>query len=924
MHADKGMREAEEILGRGRDDPARRLITQHRKKEADMLNRLRTAVLVLLRRSRAKRERNEELRCHIERQTEQNIRLGMNPEEARRAALNSFGGVEQAKERSRDARGVRWLEEIWQDLRYGARMLMKNPGFTLVVVITLALGIGANTAIFSVVNAVLLRPLPLEEADRLVWMSERHAQIPNRMISYPNFLDWRARSRSFEAMATTRGRPEPLTGAGEAQSVMVRLVSADYFRVMRAHPLRGRDFTAEEDRFGAPSVTILSHEFWQRQFGSDQNILGKSVTINNKPRTIVGVMPESFQHSEPGSPPSVWMLVGQQAAPGSSWFERDTRIAGFVVARLKAGVSLEQARSEMNLISEQLIKEHPMRNGGHTISVVTLQESLVGDVRQVLWMLLVAVSLVLLIACANVANLLLFRSAGRQHEFAIRAALGAGRWRIARQLLVESVLLAVAGGAFGVLLAWWCVGLLVAAEPQGVPRIEEATVGWRVLGFAFTLSLLTGVVFGMTPAWQAAHRDLRAALNDGSRKAGARGGRLRGALIVAEVALALVLLVGAGLLLRSFARLLDSHPGFDPKNVVMVRLFGGNTFSSRDQLIQFYNLLLARVRSLPGIEAASVLNDPPGIEPAWQTDINPQVGPEAGNPEINGGYLKIKPGELINVDWGIITADYFKTMRIPIKQGRTFTQQEVDQGGNVLLVDEQLARRFWPRGDALGKHIKYDAHGPQEIIGIVGDVRNYDSEAPGRIKIYTPFGRFPPYTTLLAVRGRGVDPLSLVAAIKGEVAAIDRNMPVGTVTTLSDRLSRLVAPRRINTTLVGAFGALALILAAVGIYGVMSHSVAQRTHEIGIRIALGARAGDVLTLVVRQGMALALIGVVIGLTASFALTRLMKTLLFGVSATDPLTFAAIVSLLTIVALLACWIPARRATKVDPLVALRCD
>jgi predicted permease len=889
-----------------------------------MLSRLKTALWALLRRSRADRDLDEELRHHIEQQTEQNIRLGMSPEEAHYSARKDFGGVDQTKERSRDARGVRWLEEVWQDLHYGVRMLMRYPGFTVVAVLTLALGIGANTAIFSVVNAVLLRPLPIEEANRLVWMSERHAQIPSRMISYLNFLDWRARSRSFEAMATTRGRPETLTGAGEARSLMVRLVSADYFRVMRAHPLLGRDFTAEEDRFGALQVTILSHEFWQKQFGGDQNILGKSVTISDKPRTVIGVMPESFQHTEPGSPPSVWVLVGQQAAPGSSWFERDTRTAGFVVARLKAGVSLEQAQSEMNLISEQLIKEHPMRNGGHTISVVTLQESLVGNVRQVLWMLLIAVGLVLLIACANVANLLLARSAGRQHEFAICAALGASRWRIARQLLVESLLLAVAGGAFGVLLAWWCVGLLVAAEPEGVPRIGEATVGWRVLGFAFTLSLLTGVVFGMAPAWQTARRDLRAALNDGSRQAGERGGRLRGALIVAEVALALVLLVGAGLLLRSFARLLDSHPGFDPRNVVMVRLFGGKAYSSRGQLSQFYNLLLARVRALPGVEAASVLNDPPGVEPAWQTDINP----EAGNPEINGWYLKIKPGELINVDWGIITADYFKTMRIPIKQGRTFTQQEVDQGGNVLLVDEQLARRFWPRGDALGKHIKYNAQGnargPQEIIGIVGDVRNYDSETPGRIKIYTPFAQFPPYTTLLAVRSRGVDPLSLVAAIKHEVAAIDRNMPVGTVTTLSERLARLVAPRRINTILVGAFGALALVLAAVGIYGVMSHSVAQRTHEIGIRIALGARASDVLILVVRQGMALALIGVAIGLTASFALTRLMKTLLFSTSTTDPLTFSTIALLLVVVALLACYIPARRATKVDPLVALRCD
>jgi predicted permease len=797
-------------------------------------------------------------------------------------------------------------------------MFHKNRGFTLVAVLTLAFGIGANTAIFSVINAVLLRPLPIEESDRLVWMSERHEQIPIRMISYPNFLDWRARTRSFEAMATTRGWPTTLTGAGEAQSLTARLVTANYFRVMRAHPLLGRDFTGEEDRFGAPSVTILSHGFWQRQFGGDQNILGKSITLGNQPFTVIGVMPDSFRHSELGAVPSLWLLVGQRAEPGGGWFERDTRIAGFVVARLKAGVSLEQARSEMNLISEQLIKEHPMRNGGHTISVVSLQESLVGGVRQVLWMLLVAVGLVLLIACANVSNLLLARSAGRQREFAIRTALGADRWRIARQLLVESVLLAVAGGALGVLLAWWLVGLIVAVEPQGVPRIAGAAVGGPVLGFAFTLSMLTGVVFGIAPAWQTARRDLRASLNDGSRQTGERGGRLRGALVVAEVALALILLVGAGLLLRSFARLLDSHPGFDPQNVLTMRLSPRDAYTSRERLTQFHSQLLARVRALPGIEAASVLNDLPGLDPAWQTDINP----EAGNPEINGGYLKIKPGELINVDWGIITADYFKTMRITIKQGRTFTQQEVEQGGNVLLVDEQLARRFWPRGDALGRHIKYDAHGPQEIIGIVGDVRNYDSEAPGRIKIYTPFGRMPLSHSALAVRSAGIDPLDLVAAIKHEVAAINPNVPASEIATLNDRLSHRVAPRRINTILVTAFGALALILAAVGIYGVMSHSVTARTHEFGIRMALGAQPRDVLKLAVKQGMTLALSGMAIGLTASFALTRLMKSLLFGVGATDPLTFAAIVSLLTIVVFLACWIPARRATKVDPLAALR--
>ncbi len=481
------------------------------------------------------------------------------------------------------------MQTLWQDLRFGARMLLKKRGFTLIAIITLALGIGANTAIFSVINAVLLRPLPLEEAGRLVWMMERHEQIPTRMISYPNFLDWRARSQSFEAMAITRGWQTALVGAGEAQSLTARLVAADYFRVMRARPLLGRDFTAEEDTFGAPLVTILSYGFWQRQFGGDPNIIGQPITLGDQRLTVIGVMPESFQHSEPGGAPQLWILIGQRAQPGGPWFLRDNRMAGFVVARLKAGVSLEQARAEINSISEQLIKEHPMRNGGNTIRVVTLQESLVGGVRRALWMLLVAVGLVLLIAFANVANLLLGAGAARQREFTIRVALGASRWRIVRQLLVESVLLAVVGGALGVLLAWWGVGVIAAAEAQGVPRLAGANIDWRVLGFAFAFSTLTGVVFGLAPAWQTARPDLRGTLSDGSRQAGDSGGRLRGALVVAEIALSLILLVGAGLLLRSFARLLDSNPGFDPENVVTIRLAPGDAYRSRAELTQFSN-----------------------------------------------------------------------------------------------------------------------------------------------------------------------------------------------------------------------------------------------------------------------------------------------------------------------------------------------
>jgi putative ABC transport system permease protein len=806
------------------------------------------------------------------------------------------------------------MDTLSQDLRYGVRMLLANRAFTIVAVITLALGIGANTAIFSVVNAVLLRPLPYTEADRLVWLTEQHEQIKTRWISYPNFLDWQARSQSFEALATIRGWQMTLTGNGEeqAQSINSRMVSADYFRVMRARPLLGRDFLSNEDKFGAPGVTVISHAFWQSQFGGDPDIVNKNLTLNKQSFRVVGVMPPEFQHQ---GPPSLWVLTEQNAEPKSGWFGRDNRIAGNVIARLKSGVTIEQARADMKNIEGQLISEYPWQNGGNTIRLVTLQESLVGDTRQSLLLLLAAVGLLLLIACANVANLLLARAATRQKEFAIRAALGASRWRVLRQLLIESVLLGVVGGGFGLLLANWGVDLLIKFAPPDLPRLAGLTIGWRVLGFTLLLSVVTGIVFGLAPAWQSTKTDLHATLKEGSRTASdGRSGRLRNAFVIAEIALAMVLLVGAGLFIKSLTRLFASDPGFNAQAVMTMELLPREAYPSRPKLMQFHTQLLERLAALPGVEAVTLLNDLPGFEPAWQTDINP---------EINNEYLKIQPGELINVDWGIITADYFKTMRIPIKEGRTFTPQETLAGAPVMLVDEQLARRFWPEGDALGKHIKYDSATPIEIIGIAGDVRNYGSEALGRIKIYTPFGRSPLPRVTLAVRSNaGLDPLSLVAAIKGEVQAINPNVPVNEIATLESQVARLVAPRRFNTWLLGLFAVVALLLAAVGIYGVTSYAVTQRTREFGIRLALGAQKSDVLRLMLGQSMRLALVGLALGGVASLVLTRWLRSLLYGVSATDPLTFAVIALLLTLVILLACYLPARRATKVDPMVALR--
>ena len=798
-----------------------------------------------------------------------------------------------------------------QDLRYAARMLWKNRSFTAVAVLTLALGIGANTAIFTVINAVLLRPLPYPEADRLVWLSERHEEIPSRWVSYPNFLDWRARNRSFEVMSIIRGWQMTMTGDGEAQAVNARMVTADYFRVMRASPQVGRDFNGEEDRFGAPAVTVLSHDFWQAQFGGDPNIVGHSLTLNNLPFRVIGVMPREFQHQ---GPPALWVLAEQYAAPAGPWFQRDSRVAGNVIARLQKGVSIEQARADMKSVEGQLVAEHPWTNEGNTIRLVSLQESIVGNTRLSLWLLFAAVGAVLLIACANVANLLLARAATRQKEFAIRAALGASRLRVIRQLLVESVLLALVGGGLGLLLANWGVEVLIKVAPPELPRLAGVTIGWPVLAFTLLLSLLTGLVFGIAPAWQSTKTDLHETLKEGARAAGdGRGGRLRSAFVVAEIALAMVLLAGAGLMINSLTRLFASDPGFDGRQVVTMEILPREAYPTRPQSRQFHSQLLERLATLPGVEAVAVLNDIPGLEPAWQTDINP---------EINGQYQEINPGELINVDWGIVTADYFRVFRIPLKQGRTFTPQEVAQGSPVMIVDEHLAQKFWPDGDAIGKHIKYDSATPIEIIGIAGDVRNYGAEALGRIKIYTPFGRLPLPLSNLAVRAAGVDPLSLVAAIKGEVQAINPNVPVTEVTTVENLLAVHVAPRRFNTWLLGLFAAIALLLAAVGIYGVMTYVAAQRTREFGIRLALGAQRRDVLRLMIWQSLRLAIIGLALGLSVSLALTRWLDSLLFGVSATDPVTYAIIALLLTAVILLSSYLPARRATQVDPMVALR--
>lgn len=794
------------------------------------------------------------------------------------------------------------MDNFFNDITYGIRSLLKHPAFTIIAVLTLTLGIGANTAMFSVINAVLLNPLPYHEPDRLVWMVETGEEVANRSISYPNFVDWRARNNAFEEMSTFRGWPVTMTGGERPVNLDARMVSAGYFRVMHANPLLGRDFSSDDDHPGAAAVTMLSYGFWQNGFGGDPNIVGRVLMLDDRPHTVIGVMPQNFVHQ---GPPPLWLLSGQQ-----NWNERDVRIAGSVIARLKRGVTIAQASSAINTIADQLKAEYPRHNSGdHRVSVVSLEDSITGRVKPALLILFGAVGLVLLIACSNVANLLLARAATRRREFAVRVALGASRWRIVRQLLIESVMLALAGGTLGLLLAWWSTQFF--GKVEAVPRIGTVEISYWVLSFNLLISVLTGVFFGLAPAWRLSKTSPQNTLKDsGSTTTEVSGKRLRGFLVAAEVALSTTLLVGSGLLLKSMMRLVNSDLGFESGQVLTMALKASQAkYPDRSKLNVLQQQLLERVSVLPGVQAACLSTNLPGFRDGWQNDIWPE------------GHAPLEPGEMINVDWSIVSADYFKTMQLPIVKGRSFSKQESDEGTPVVIVDERLARRFWPNEEAIGKHLKYDSPVWHEIIGVAKTVNIYGSDAQPLIKIYTPFGRFPQRKAVLSIR-TAAEAQALTASVTRELQSIDKDLPIGDTTTLEALLAREVSTRRFNTGLFALFGALALILAVTGVYSVISYSVAQRNHEVGIRVALGAGRREVLKLFIGQGMRLVVAGLVIGLAGAMFLTRLMTTLLFGVRPTDAATFVAVSVCLLLVALLACYIPARRATKVDPLVALR--
>jgi putative ABC transport system permease protein len=809
------------------------------------------------------------------------------------------------------------MEALWQDLKYGVRMLAKSPGFTAVAVIALALGIGANTAIFSVVNAVLIRSLPFKDPDRLVmvWERNRPRNRDQNVISPANYLDWQDQNTVFEQMSAVFDYRANLTGVDDPEELRTQVVTANFFDLLGVNAALGRTFVAEEGMEGHDNVVVLGQSLWKRRFGGDPAMVGKTIKLSGQDFAVIGIAPADFQFLIKGG-----SLTGKQA---ELWmpmtFSPNSRVRRgrhmTAVARIKPGITLAQAQADMDGIAANLEKQYVEFNTGWGVNLVPLRTQLVGAIRPALFVLLGAVAFVLLIACANVANLLLARAATRQREIAIRTALGAGRWRVIRQLLTEATVLAALGGGFGLLLAMWGVDLLLALTPKDLLGLQRVGIDYRVLGFTFAVSVLTGVLFGLAPALEASRPNLNESLKEGGRGAvtGGRSHRLRDLFVVAEIALALVLLIGSGLMIRSFARLQSVDPGFDANSLLTARVLLPNLRYGQDpQCKAFFKQLTERVAALPGVRSVGTVSYLPiaGLGAATRFDIE--------------GRPPLPPGQQLVGDVRVVDGGYFGTMRIPLLRGRTFSERELTDESHVVVINETMARDYFPGEDPIGKRVTIsmkDENVPSEIIGVVRDARYVALDTAVRPMTYWPYPELVYSGMTLVVRTEG-EPLALAEAVRREVLAIDNDQPIADVRTMEAWVSDSVSKARFSTMLLGIFAGVALLLAAVGIFGVMSYAVSERTHEIGLRMALGAQTSDVLALVVRQGMVLALIGVGIGLGAAFVLTRVLASLLYGVSATDPLTFAVIAVLLASVALFACYLPARRAAKVDPMVALR--
>jgi len=873
----------------------------------------------LLRKNRIEQEMDDEMRFHLLMRTRANIERGMRPNEAEQEARRRFGNVGRIKDLARDIKGGGFMETLLQDLRYGARMLLKYPGFTLIAVFTMALGIGANTAIVSVVNTVLLRPLPFRDPHQLVvafkW-DRQHGFLENS-TSAADFVEWRDQNQVFDKIAAFITTGALLTGVDEPEPISSALVSANLFDLLGAQPMLGRGFLPEEEKRGAP-VVVLSHSLWQRRFGSDPGLIGKSLTLNGRNFTVVGVMPPGFDFPRPelgfgADRREIWQPLHIDAFSRSA-----SRHANYFygIARLKPNITLEQAQAEMTAIANRIERQRPDTNTGMDVNLIPAHKRVVGKVRPALLALLGAVCFVLLIACVNVTNLLMVRASSRRREIAIRMALGASRARIIRQLLTESVMLSLAGGAIGLLMAFWGVRLLASFGLNEIPRLNEARVDLWVMSFTLTLSVITGLLFGLAPAAQVSKAKFNESLKEANRGlAGGAGQRYTsGLLVISEVALALILLVGAGLLTKSFLNLLRVNPGFNPENVMTIPVSLPQGYREGQQQTAFFEQALRQIEAAPGVRAAGVTSSIP-------------FGSVRGSNFSIQEQPPLPPGARPNATLYAVSPKYFDVMGIPLLKGRGFTELDAKGATGVAIIDESIARRFFPGDDAIGKHLTIDVPPgageptPLEIIGIVGNAKHFGLERETGPQIYEAYLQHPFPGMTLVVR-TSADPLSLAPAIRSELRAMDRNLLISGITTMEDRVATSTLPRRFNTLLMTVIAAVALTLAAVGLYGALSHSVSQRRQEIGIRMAMGARGRDVLKLVVGQGMKLSLIGVAVGLAGAFGLTRLMAKLLFGVLPTDPLTFALVTAMLIAVALVACYIPARRAAKVDPIVVLR--
>jgi putative ABC transport system permease protein len=885
----------------------------------DLWFRLRS----LFRRNTVETELDEELRFHLERQVEKHVHGGLGREEAQRRARLEFGGYEQVKEEYREARGVNFIETLARDVRYSLRVLRDKPGFSIVAMLTLALGIGANTAIFSLLDSVLLRPLPYTDPASLVVVWEKSSQEtnPHNTVTPPDFLDWSQRNSVFSGMAGIFDQRANLTGHGPPQEVALQDVTANFFSVLGVNPILGSAFTAENSQPGHDDVVVLSFGFWKERYAGDPSVIGKILTLNGHRLTVVGVAPEDFDWfikdgSLTGAKPQMWT---PWIIPEALHDRKNVGRFMTVVARLKPGIAVARAQADMNIIAAQIAQEYPDFNGHWGVNIVPLRQQISGDLRPALLILFGAVAFVLLIACANVSSLLLARAAAREKEMAVRTAIGASPWRIACQLLTESVVLAAIGGSIGVVLAVWGTNALLAASPRNLLNIRSVSVDVRILAFAAGSTLLAGLLFGFLPSYISAHSHISETLREGGRGSspGKRRGIAHGSFVVLQMCLALVLLAGSGLLIRSFIRLVGVDPGFDASHLLTFKVtLPGSQYGTDAKCLSFFQEFLSRLSHLPGVRSATMNSFPPFSGLGAATGVHILSQPPRSLMDLPVAAVRV------------VGPHYFETMRIPLRAGRAFTEQELTEARHVVIINQAFADKHMSGSSPLGqkvvifmKSLEESANPSSEIIGVVGDVRQMGLETPGEPTVYWPHPELV-YSEMTILLRTSNDPLALVSAARNELQQMDPEQPMAAVATMDQLLGASLSRSRFTMLLLAIFAAIALLLASVGIYGVIAYGVTQRTQEFGIRIALGAAPRDVLRLVLGQGTRLASLGIGLGIIFALMLGRFLATLLYGISPSDPLTITGVALLLAFAALAACYVPARRATRVDPIETLR--